>query len=131
MALLAKLKIDSTQYLLYDCNYSFTQAVDITGRPCDRPRGGIIHFTMASLPDKNLFFYKWMRDNETIHDGEIIFPINHDGGIAEKRMTFKNAYCIGLEEHYEKGEDNAMTMQLTITAESIIFGNNCEFKLID
>lgn len=131
MALLATLNIDSSQYSLYNCDYKLTQSIDITGRPNDRPRGGVIHFTIASLPDKNLFFYKWMRDNQTIHDGEIIFPINYDGGIAEKHLKFKDAYCIGLQEHYEKGEDNAMTMQITLSAGTITFGDNCEFIFIE
>ena len=131
MALLAKLKINSTDYLLYECDYSFTQATDITGRPCDRPRGGVIHLTLLSLPDSDLFFHRWMREPETLHDGEIIFPINYNGGVAEKRLKFKDAYCIGLLEHYVKGEVNAMSMKLTIVTGSITFGDNCEFKLIE
>lgn len=131
MALLAKLKINSTDYSLYECEYSFTQATDITGRPSDRPRGGVIHLTIMSLSDRDLFFHRWMRDRDTLHDGEIVFPINYNGGVAEKKLRFKDAYCVGLHEHYVKGEVDAMSMKLTIAAGSITFGDNCEFKLID
>jgi len=132
MAIAASLKIEGTIYdTVISVDYQFSQAIDITGRPSDRPRGGIINITIPSPDNDNLFFHNWMREREAIHDGEIIFSVNRLGNISDKTMKFSDAYCIGLEEHFDRTDSDMMTLQLTLSAGSITFGDKCEFKLID
>lgn len=132
MAIAATLKIEGKKYdTVIDVDYQFTQAIDITGRPSDRPRGGIIHLSLPSPDDHNLFFHEWMRDVGTIHDGEIVFSVNSNGNISDKTLKFTDAYCIGLQEHFDRTDSGAMTMQITLSAGTITFGDNCEFIFIE
>ena len=132
MAISALLKIEGKKYdTVIDVDYQFTQAIDITGRPSDRPRGGIIQLSLPSPDNNNLFFHEWMRDTQTIHNGEIIFSVTSNGNITDKTLKFTDAYCIGLHEHFDWTNDGAMTMRLTLSASIITFGDSCEFKLID
>lgn len=132
MAIAATLKIEGKKYdTVIDVDYQFTQAIDITGRPSDRPRGGVIQLSLPSPDDDNLFFHEWMRNMDSVHDGEIIFSVNSKGTISDKTLKFTDAYCIGLHEHFDRTDSGAMIMQLTIATGSITFGDSCEFKLID
>lgn len=132
MAISASLKIEGVTYdTVISVDYQFTQAIDITGRPSDRPRGGTIQLTLPAPDNNNLFFHEWMCDREALHDGEIRFTVTNDGNVSDKTLNFSNAYCVGLHEHFDSTEKGAMTLQITLSVGSITFGDKCEFKLID
>ena len=131
MALAAKLDIGSKSYNLLECDYEFTQMVDQTGRPSDRPRGGLINIIIAAPGNTDLTLHEWMRDKNTTKSGKISFTINMDKVDVSKTISFKDAYCIRLYEYFNKDNTIQMYLKITISAGTITFGDNCEFTMID
>lgn len=131
MALIAELKVDSRRYSVMECEYEFTQAVDITGRPSDRPRGGVIHVVIPAPDDSDLMLHEWMRDKDTTHDGSITMFVNRDSVTAPKTIHFQDAYCIRLYEYFNDNNTTPMYTKISIMAGTLTFGDDCDFKLID
>jgi len=133
MALYAKLTIEGRQYNVMECEYEFTQAVDITGRPSDRPRGGMLHVTIQSPDDKDLMLHEWMRDKDTTRDGTLVMYVNRDSVNAPKTIKFQDAYCVRLYEYFNDNNNLPMYTKLGIMAGTLTFGGDdeCEFKMID
>lgn len=131
MALAGTLKIESKEYNILECEYEFTQAVDHTGRPTDRTRGGLINIVIEAPADSNLVLHEWMRDKDAVKDGTITLTVNQDHIDSKKTIDFKDAYCVRLYEYYNNNNSVQMYMKLSIMAGTIIFGNSCEFTLID
>lgn len=131
MALESKIIVDEKSYSLVECEYEFTQAVDITGRPSDRPRGGVINFVIVSPDDSDLLFHEWMREKDVLKDGVIILTVNKNGVFSHKRIRFADAYCIRLYEYFNDGNSMPMYTKISIMAGSITFGDDCTFKMID
>ena len=131
MALTAELTIDNRRYGILECEYEFNQSIDITGRPSDRPRGGVINLVIVSPDDSDLTFHEWMRDKDTTKDGTIVLAVNRDSVNAPKTIKFEEAYCIRLYEYFNDNNALPMYTKLSIIASSITFGGDCEFKMID
>lgn len=131
MALQSNLIIEGTTYSLLECDYEFTQSVDITGRPSDRPRGGVLRLTLVSPDDLDLRFHEWMREKDLVKDGDIILTVNKNGEFANKKIHFENAYCIRLHEYFNDANALPMYMEISLMAESLEFGKDCIFKMID
>lgn len=131
MALAGKLKIDDKEYLILECEYEFTQAVDHTGRPTDRTRGGLINIVISAPGDDDLTLHEWMRDKNTTKDGEITLSVNQEKIASDKHIQFKDAYCVRLYEYFNNNNSIQMYMKLSIMAGTVIFGDSCEFTLID
>ena len=72
----------------------------------------------------NIFWFENIITNKKV-------IVNRKGNIRDKAMKFTDAYCIGLTEHFDRTDSDMMTLQLTLSAGSITFGDKCEFKLID
>lgn len=131
MALIAELTVENRTYSVMECDYEFTQAVDITGRPSDRPRGGLLNVVILSPDDSDLSLHEWMRDKDTTKDGQITLYVNRDAVMAPKTIRFENAYCIRLYEYFNNNNTLPMYMKLSIMAGVLTFGDDCEFKMID
>ena len=131
MALIGTLTVDSRNYNILECEYEFTQAVDHTGRPTDRTRGGLINVVIASPDDSDLTLHEWMRDKDTTKDGTIRLNVNHENLSKGKTIEFKDAYCVRLYEYFNNNNSVQMYMKLSMMAGTIIFGGSCEFSLID
>jgi hypothetical protein len=131
MALTAGLHIDNHTYSVMECEYEFTQAVDVTGRPSDRPRGGVINVVLVAPDDSDLSLHEWMRDKDSTKDGTIVLEVNRDAVKALKTIKFEEAYCIRLYEYFNDNNALPMYLKLSIMASSITFGGDCEFKMID
>jgi len=131
MALLAKLHIDDHEYSVMECEYEFTQAVDVTGRPSDRPRGGVVHLVIVAPDDSDLSLHEWMRDKDTTKDGTICLQVNRDSIKADKTIKFEEAYCIRLYEYFNDNNAMPMFMKISIMAGSLTFGGSCVFNMID
>lgn len=131
MALAGTLKIESKEYNILECEYEFTQAVDHTGRPTDRTRGGLINIVIEAPADSNLVLHEWMRDKDAVKDGTITLTVNQDHVDSKKTIDFKDAYCVRLYEYYNNNNSVQMYMKLSIMAGTVIFGKSCEFTLID
>ena len=131
MALESFLTVDKKTYSLLECEYEFTQAMDITGRPSDRPRGGIINLVLVSPDDTDLLFHEWMCEKDEVKDGDILLKVNSQGTFAKKSIHFTDAYCIRLYEYFNSNNSMPMYTKISIMAGSITFGDDCEFKMID
>ena len=131
MALTGTLTIESKQYNILECEYEFTQAVDHTGRPTDRTRGGLINVVIAAPGNDNLVLHEWMRDKDAVKDGTINLTINSDNVDKPKTIQFKDAYCVRLYEYFNSNNSVQMYLKLSIMAGTVIFGDGCEFTLID
>lgn len=131
MALTGTLTIESKQYNILECEYEFTQAVDHTGRPTDRTRGGLINIVIAAPGNDNLVLHEWMCDKDAVKDGTINLTINSDNVDKPKTIQFKDAYCVRLYEYFNSNNSVQMYLKLSIMAGTVIFGDGCEFTLID
>ena len=131
MALIAELHIDNRKYSVLECEYEFNQSVDVTGRPSDRPRGGVINVVIMSPDDSDLTMHEWMRDKDTTKDGSLVLYVNRDSVNAPKTIKFEEAYCIRLYEYFNNNNALPMYTKLSIMAGSITFGGDCEFRMID
>ena len=127
MAITSKLKINNRSYSIFECDYSIRQAVDATCRPSDRPRGGLIHLTLAAPDDNDMFFHEWVCNKDIIHDGELEISVNSGGDISTRHVGFKDAYCVGLREYFRSDDNNIVTMTIDIAAGIISFGDSLEF----
>lgn len=114
-----------------ECDYEFTQAIDITGRPSDRPRGGIIRMTFVSPDDSDMLFHEWMKEKDLVKDGDIILTVNKNGVFGNKTIHFQDACCIRLHEYFNDANALPMYTEVSIMAGSITFGDDCTFKMID
>jgi hypothetical protein len=131
MALTGTLVIENKEYIILECEYEFTQAVDHTGRPTDRTRGGLINVVIAAPGNDNLVLHEWMRDKDAVKDGTINLTINSDNVDKPKTIQFKDAYCVRLYEYFNSNNSVQMYLKLSIMAGTVIFGDGCEFTLID
>lgn len=131
MALTGTLVIENREYIILECEYEFTQAVDHTGRPTDRTRGGLINVVIAAPGNDNLVLHEWMRDKDAVKDGTINLTINSDNVDKPKTIQFKDAYCVRLYEYFNSNNSVQMYLKLSIMAGTVIFGDGCEFTLID
>lgn len=131
MALTGTLVIENKEYNILECEYEFTQAVDHTGRPTDRTRGGLINVVIAAPGNDNLVLHEWMRDKDAVKDGTINLTINSDNVDKPKTIQFKDAYCVRLYEYFNSNNSVQMYLKLSIMAGTVIFGDGCEFTLID
>ncbi|MGP1447542.1 MAG: type VI secretion system tube protein TssD [Candidatus Limimorpha sp.] len=132
MALNATLTVENHSYTVMECEYEFTQAVDITGRPSDSPRGGLINVVIAAPDDSDLALHEWMFDKNKILDGKIVFTVNRDNIDRPKTLAFVDAYCVRLYEYYNNNNSVQMYLKLSIMAGKMVFGSNntCEFQMI-
>ncbi|MFZ4398506.1 MAG: type VI secretion system tube protein TssD [Bacteroidales bacterium] len=132
MALKADLNIDNKTYNIIECDYEFTQIVDHqTGRPSDRPRGGIINVILSSPGDADLKLHEWMRDKNTSKNGTITLTVNVNNIDVPKTIKFENAYCIRLYEYFNNTNSVQMYTKISILAGTITFGSNCHFTMFD
>lgn len=131
MALLAELRIDNRRYSVLECEYEFTQETDVTGRPSDRPRGGVINIVLMAPDDSDVSMHEWMREKDMTKDGVLTLFVNRDSVKAPKTIKFENAYCIRLYEYFNDNNTLPMYLKLSIMAGKITFGSDCEFRMID
>ncbi len=120
-----KLEIGKRKYGIVQCSYEFSQAVDSTGKPVSRPRGGQISFVMPSRSDDDLFFYRWMFSKTEVESGFFKFVVySQQNRRSYKTVNFKNAYCIGLKDFFNDSDSRLMYSTITIVAEIITIGEN-------
>ena len=110
-------------YGIIECAYEFNQAVDDTGKPTSRPRGGTITFVMPASSDDNIFFYEWMFHKTQQYDGVFVFTVySVNNRRSYKTVKFKNAYCISLKDYFNNNDSQLMYTTVTLSAEIITVG---------
>ena len=123
MALHGSLKIGGRTYGVVECEYEFNQAVDETGKPTSRPRGGQIRIVIPATNDDDMFFYNWMFHKSEVKAGILRFCLySNDNRESYKTVSFANAYCIGLKDYFNDHDSKLMYTTITISAQIIRIG---------
>jgi len=123
MAIQGTLNIDGKKYEVNRCEYSFVQMTDSTGKPSSRTQGGRITFLIPSPSDDDTFFYQWMFQKTELHNGKFTFCVySNSNKPSYKTVSFKNAYCVALNDSFDDRDGKLMTCTITICAESIEIG---------
>ena len=128
MALEGKLTIGNKSYDILECEYEFYQAVDQTGKPSTRPRGGQIHLIMKSTSDDDMLFQEWMFRKSETKSGKLEFVIGEGQKRTMKTIDFLEAFCVKYYEYFNYNNSILMYMKVSISANEIIFGANGNTK---
>jgi hypothetical protein len=129
MAHTAQLRLESKEYKVIECEYEFVQPIKETGQPAGHPAGGLIHLTIVSPDNSDLFLHDWMQSATEHKDGKIIFSVVDTGTPSIKSLHFKRAYCIRLYEYFNLHANVQMLTKITISAAEISFGESGSIAL--
>lgn len=124
MALHGSLKIGGRTYGVVECHYEFNQSIDDTGKPTSRPKGGEITIIIPATNDDDMFFYNWMFHKSEVKAGILRFCIyTNDNKRSFKTVSFANAYCVYLMDHFDDYEGILMRTTIRISAQVIRIGS--------
>lgn len=87
--------------------------------------GGDIEITLATLPDSDTIFYRWMFSRWRPMSGTIRVELNAPR--AENQtltIVFKNGYCTSLEDNFNSQAGQVMTTKIVISCQEISIGKN-------
>ncbi|GAA5089361.1 hypothetical protein GCM10023210_14090 [Chryseobacterium ginsengisoli] len=115
MSFLAKLELDGNSYNVLECEYSFNQPIDGTGKPQGMPQGGQIHIRLESTGNSE--FLAWMLDHNKTKDGKIVF-YRRDAMSKLQELNFQKAYCINFNEHFNSSNAEPLQIKLQLIAKS-------------
>ncbi|MCX6270840.1 MAG: type VI secretion system tube protein TssD [Bacteroidetes bacterium] len=119
MTFKAELKFNDSKFIynVLECDYDFTQQIDITGKPSAKPRGGIVNVVVESKSDPELM--EWMVALSNVRSGEITFFKDDAPGVKLKTLSFKEAFCIRFQEKYTSTGPNPMIASFSFTAKEV------------
>lgn len=95
-------------YNLCQFSTTFEQPSDEKGEPQAEVRGGKLLVVLSQIPDDNLSY--WASNQWSRKDGEIAF--RNETGTPPLRITFKEAYCIGLTQEINQGVKTSLLISL-------------------
>lgn len=105
-------------YELESCSYSFSQGVDVNGKPQTEVSGGTIYLTYGGLPQNDML--RWMLGSTKYEDGAIV--VCNDNNEPLEKVHFEQAACVGLEiEYAQKGKAYIQT-KITLQVRKIKVG---------
>ncbi len=124
MALRATLKLDGIEipYEVIECEYEFNQQIDANGKPCAKPRGGIIHFTITTPKASDTTFIEWMLNPVETKQGIFEFDLMVEAKSDRKVLVFQYAYCVHLQEYFNSQNNKQMLTKITLSAAILSFG---------
>lgn len=114
MSFLAKLELEGNSYNVLECEYTFNQNYSPTGKPLGLPQGGEISLRIESLG--NTIFFDWMIDPAHTKNGKITF-FRRDAISKLQQITFKNAFCVFLSEHFNALDQQPLQLNIKISAQ--------------
>ena len=131
MSFLAKINIDDDEMNVLDCNFSFEQGTDYTGRPSQKPKGGQISVLLESTGKTD--FLEWMISPNMSKNGKITF-FKRDNLSSLKTVEFKEAYCIKYSEDFDSVDTQPLKTRIIVSAKEIsikgtTFVNNWPAKM--
>jgi len=106
-----------------NCNFSFMQDVDISGKATTRVQGGIIEVTIPQLPPQSIV--DWAIDSRKYQSG-LIVSLDAENMPLEK-ILFENAACVDFEIEYTYAGDAYASTKILIQAEVLTVGDGVEF----
>ena len=113
-------EVNGTKFDVLNCTYSFGQTTDDRGRPSSGVHGGTISLQLVGDDDDSVL--GWMVDPYKKTDGKVSFSkIDQDSNLKE--MSFKDGYCVGYSESFNRESNNPLTISITISARETTIGN--------
>ncbi|WP_026449516.1 type VI secretion system tube protein TssD [Aequorivita capsosiphonis] len=116
MSFLSTLILDGEELNLLDCSFTFTQGVDYTGRPSEKPRGGQMRLLIEGTAKTD--FLEWMIQPNLTKKGTITF-YRRDTMSGLKKIEFMGAHCIEYTESFNAVDNEPLKIFLLISAEEI------------
>jgi len=131
MSFLSTLILDDEELNLLDCSFTFTQGIDYTGRPSEKPRGGQMRLLIEGTAKTD--FLEWMIQPNLTKKGTITF-YRRDTMSGLKKVEFSGAHCIEYTESFNSVDNEPLKIFLIISAEEIkvkgtTFKNNWPSKV--
>ncbi len=104
---------------IIEYDLGFYQDLDVTGKPCSRPKGGLIDIVISS--HDSLPITAWMLSPIGLKDGKIEFITPPFG--KKRTVEFEEAVCVKYREVYDRVESSrALNVYFTISANRIKIG---------
>ena len=130
MAHKSTLKIDRKEYNVIECEYEFVKPIKENGQPAGKSSGGLIHLTIVSPDNNDMFLYDWMQSATEHKDGQVVFTVVEMENQTTKTLHFKRAFCIRLYEYFNAHGNIQMYTKITISASEMSCGasGNIVFK---
>ena len=119
MTFKAELRFNDSKfrYNVIECDYEFSQDIDITQKPCTRPKGGLINVVVESMSDRELV--QWMIAPANVRSGDLIFYKDDSAQTKLKTLSFKEAICIRLCEKFTSYGDEPMLTTISFVAKEM------------
>ncbi len=111
MSFLAKLVLDSNEYVVLNVDYEVSQPIGKRNMPTDEPHLGLIHLTIESNNKSELF--SWAMAAKTTKNGSIVF-YRRDAQSSMKTLNFSDTFCINFKEEFDATGSVPMKVQLTL-----------------
>lgn len=116
----AELILEGNTYLLNSISIEIGEAMDNSGRPASKSKGGKIDIELSSVKDE--VFYDWMVHTRKTLNGSInLYEADFETKLKE--IQFEEAYCIQYVEIFSGELEDNMVTKLTISAEKLSVGN--------
>jgi hypothetical protein len=119
MTFKAELKFNdsSFKYTVIECDYSFSQEIDITHKPSAKPKAGTINIVVETKMDPDMI--QWMLSTGSVRSGEITFFKDDATQKKLKTLNFKEAICINLREKFDFSSEIPMLTYISFVAKEI------------
>jgi len=124
MAHKSTLKIDRKEYNVIECEYEFVKPIKENGQPAGKSSGGLIHLTIVSPDNNDMFLYDWMQSATEHKDGQVVFTVVEMENQTTKTLHFKRAFCIRLYEYFNAHGNIQMYTKITISASEMSCGES-------
>ena len=113
------------KYDIIECEYSFSQSIDQTGKPSSRATGGIINVVLETTEDTSSLAH-WMLSESDMKSGSLNFTLSNE---KQKVVSFSEGICVGYHEYFNMRDVDvetnkpSMLLKLSITAKEITIGS--------
>ncbi|MCL1851374.1 MAG: hypothetical protein FWF70_08255 [Bacteroidetes bacterium] len=119
-------------YLVMECSYTLTQEMQRdTAQPAEKPKPGVITFTVVAPDDADMFFHDWMQKPNEKKSGWIYMKVVSKGSSSDRYIRFEDAFCVSLYEYFNMHSSDQMYTRLSIFPARIIFGEEANAVLFD
>jgi hypothetical protein len=123
MSFRAELTIEDKTYRVIQCSHTLSRNVHENGRPSSGPRFGRIDLEIESTDD--IYFWLNFVGTYVTFNGSIIFK-KRDEEVKMKELLFTQGVVVEHTERFMALGDSPMTIQLAISAETLIMETSTE-----
>lgn len=127
------------EYEVLELNYNFKQNLslgpvhglppmrwgNLTAFSTGNVTGGKIKLKLATLPNSDTIFHRWMFSRWRPMNGTITVEMNSRNNVADTlTITFQGGFCTELTDNFNSQTGGVMTTMIEITCEQITVGTN-------